>query len=170
MIYCYLLTKTTSLLCRIIREEPRIDILINNAGMIDNKRTVTEDGIEQIWAVNHFGHFLLTNLLLDHIKKSPKGRIVVVSSMAQKYCTIDKKSLMDNYKDNYKPWTIYAETKFGNVLFANELARKLKDTNVTVNSLHPGAIFTDIGRRMDIFGLKKTGELVLLRLIFYRVE
>lgn len=151
-------------MCRIIKEETRIDILINNAGMMGGKRTITEDGIEQHWAANHFGHFLLTNLLLDHIKKSPKGRIVVVSSMAQYYCTLDKKSLMDNYKDNYKPMAIYAETKFGNVLFANELARKLKGTNVTVNSLHPGAIYTNIGRNMDIFGMKKIGELVFLNI------
>jgi len=145
----------------IMKEEAKIDILINNAGMMGGKRTITADGIEQHWAANHFGHFLLTNLLLNHIKKSPKGRIVVVSSMAQSFTILDKKSLIDNYKDNYKPMTIYAETKFGNVLFANELARKLKDTNVTVNSLHPGAIYTNIARNMDIFGTKKIVDYLL---------
>lgn len=153
-------------MCRIIKEEARIDILINNAGMMGGKKTITENGIEQHWAANHFGHFLLTNLLLNHIKKSPQGRIVVVSSLSHFYSTLDKESLMDNYKDNYKPMTIYGETKFGNVLFANELARKLKDTNVTVNSLHPGAIYTNIGRNMEIFGMKKLGELVYTRYNF----
>lgn len=137
--------------------------------MMGGKRTISEDGIEQHWAVNHFGHFLLTNLLLDHIKKSQKGRIVVVSSMAHTFRELDKNSLLDNYKDNYKPMTIYSETKFGNVIFANELARKLKDTNVTVNSLHPGAIYTDIGRNMEIFGMKTIGQLVFQN-IFIRIE
>ncbi|MEC0248117.1 SDR family oxidoreductase [Paenibacillus chitinolyticus] len=120
-----------------------LDVLINNAGVVSLKRETTSDGFEVMMGVNHLGHFLLTNLLLGPLKRAEQGRIVVVSSGAHK---IGKIRWEDPYlTKGYTVWTGYAQSKLANILFAKELAARLKGTAVTVNALHPGAVGTQIG-------------------------
>lgn len=121
----------------------RLDILVNNAGVVSLKRGVTVDGFESMLGVNHLGHFLLTNLLLEELKNAPQGRVVVVSSGAHKWGKMD---FQDPYfEKNYNVVKGYGRSKLANVLFTRGLASRLADTNVTVNSLHPGAVATNLG-------------------------
>ncbi|XP_011180062.2 retinol dehydrogenase 12 isoform X2 [Zeugodacus cucurbitae] len=128
------------------KRETRLDILINNAGIMGCPRMLTKDGFEMQIGVNHMGHFLLTNLLLDWLKKSTPSRIVVVSSLAHVWGKIKKDDL--NSEKNYKPQKAYSQSKLANILFTRELAKRLTGTGVTVNALHPGVIATDITRNM----------------------
>ncbi|MFC5734613.1 SDR family oxidoreductase [Cytobacillus gottheilii] len=121
----------------------KLDILINNAGVVSIKRQETEDGFEAMLGVNHLGHFLLTNLLLDHLKAAAKGRIVVVSSGAHKWGKMDFED--PYFKKGYNVVVGYGRSKLANVLFTRGLAQRLEGTNVTVNSLHPGAVATNLG-------------------------
>ena len=133
---------------RMLKEEPRIDILIDNAGVSlpDISRTV--DGFEVHFATNHLGHFLLTNLLLDRLKEAPSARIVVVSSRMHHYhepfdfekVNTDDKSLL--YGGIVT--RAYVQSKLANVLFSQSLSRRLQGSSVTVNALYPGAISTDM--------------------------
>lgn len=125
----------------------RLDVLLNNAGVVNLKRQETEDGFEMSIGVNHLGHFLLTHLLLDALKASPQGRIVVVSSGAYK---IGKIHWDDPYLHNgYTVIKSYAQSKIANIFFTRVMADKLKDTNITINCLHPGAVATNIGVDRD---------------------
>ena len=125
----------------------RLDILINNAGVILPGRHETKDGFELQFGVNHLGHFLLTNLLLDTIKSSAPSRIIVVASGAHKAGKIHFNDI--NLKNNFNLVRAYAQSKLANVLFTYELAERLKGTNVTVNCLHPGAVATQMGINRD---------------------
>ena len=129
----------------ILQEETHIDILINNAGIMACPQWRTEDGFEMQFGVNHLGHFLLTNLLLDKLKEAPSARIINVASLGYKYCKEVKFHDLNSEKD-YKPHSVYYHSKLANVLFTRELARRLIGTNVTANSLHPGVIRTELGR------------------------
>ena len=129
---------------KILEEEPRIDILINNAGVLYVTRSLTQNGFEIDFAVNHLGHFLLTNLLLDRIKEAPSARIVNVSSAAHSFGKIDFDNL--NCEKAFSRWGAYGTSKLANILFTHSLAKYLKGTNVTVNSLHPGAVTSELGR------------------------
>ena len=124
----------------------RLDILVNNAGAVSDKRVVTEDGLEQTFAVNHLGYFLLTNLLLDLIEASAPARIVNVASVGHRHGDMD----FDNLQyENGGYWIMraYGRSKLGNVLFTAELARRLLGKGVIVNCLHPGAVATSIWSR-----------------------
>ncbi len=120
----------------------RLDVLINNAGTVKSKRTLTEDGIETTFAVNHLGPFLLTILLLDLIKASAPARIVTVSSVAHYRGTMDFNDL--GHKHGYHIMKAYSRSKLANVLFTRELARRLEGTGITANALHPGMVATHI--------------------------
>ena len=133
----------------ILSEESRMDILINNAGVMYCAFGKTEDGFETQFGVNHLGHFLLTNLLLDKIKQAPEGRIITVSSIGH---TLASKFDLDtiNSEAHYSPYDAYYKSKLANVLFTKALAKRLTGTNVTANSLHPGAVATELGRHFKI--------------------
>ena len=134
---------------KILEEEPRIDILINNAGIMAlPERTLSQDGFEMQFAVNHLGHFLLTNLLLDRIKEAPSARIINVSSKGHIRGNLDFDNL--NSEKSYVPWVTYGTSKLANILFTHSLAKRLEGTGVTANSLHPGAIMTELGRHLTI--------------------
>ena len=122
-----------------------IDVLINNAGGTFSDFTLSEDGLEMTIATNHFAYFLLTNLLLDLVKKSTQGRIVNVASGSHYRGKMDFESFTTN--KSYFIMKAYEQSKLANVLFTNELAERLKGTNVTSNSLHPGFVKTHIGNK-----------------------
>ena len=118
-------------------------MLINNAGGIHKRRSVTVDGIETTFATNHLGYFLLTNLLRDLIVRSAPARIVTVASIGHRHGTLDFDDL-GYERGGYGLRKAYERSKLANVLFANELARRLEGTGVTSNSVHPGSVATDI--------------------------
>jgi NAD(P)-dependent dehydrogenase (short-subunit alcohol dehydrogenase family) len=126
--------------------EPRLDILINNAGSVSDRRRVTADGLEQTFAVNHLGYFLLTNLLLDRLIASAPSRVVNVASVGHKHGDLDFDNLQYEH-GGYSIMKAYGRSKLANVLFTAELARRLEGKGVTVNCLHPGAVATAIWSR-----------------------
>lgn len=127
-----------------------IDMLICNAGIMALPDLTLSQGLELQFVVNHLGHFLLTNRLLDQVRKSPHGRIVILSSCAHNMAPpegIDFDNL-DGSK-SYRGWTAYGRSKLANGLHAAELARRLGDSPVTANSVHPGVINTNLGRHLE---------------------
>ena len=122
---------------------PRLDVLINNAGVFSSKRITSADGIEMTFAVNHLAYFLLTKLLLDVLKASAPSRIVNVSSGEQRNGTIDFDDLQA--EKGYMGPKAYSQSKLATVLFTYELARRLEGTGVSANCLHPGVVGTNLG-------------------------
>ena len=146
---------------KILEEEPRIDILINNAAVaLIPERKLTQDGFEMQFGVNHLGHFLLTNLLLDRIKEAPSARIVNVSSMGHAVGKVEFDNL--NSERSYSAWNAYVNSKLVNILFNRSLAKRLKGTRVTANVLHPGAINTELARHTDTFLVRLSTDFILL--------
>jgi retinol dehydrogenase 14 len=118
------------------------DVLVNNAGGVNKARTTTVDGIETTFAVNHLAGFLLTNLLLDGIVRRAPARVVTVASVGHRHGTMNFDDL--GFERGYSIMRAYGRSKLANILFANELARRLAGTGVTSNSLHPGSVDTRI--------------------------
>ncbi|XP_041649439.1 retinol dehydrogenase 13 [Cheilinus undulatus] len=127
--------------------EDRLDILINNAGVMMCPKWLTEDGFETQLAVNHLGHFLLTNMLLPMLRSSAPSRVVTVSSIAHKGGRIDLDDLFFSRRP-YSSLESYRQSKLANVLFSRELARRLNGSGVSAFSLHPGVIRTELGRHV----------------------
>jgi retinol dehydrogenase 14 len=121
---------------------PRLDALVNNAGVYTSHREVTADGLERQFEVNYLSGFLLTHLLLDLLKKSAPSRIVNVSSTAHGGGTIRFDDLQGERR--YWGFRAYSQSKLAQVLFTRELARRLEGTGVTVNACHPGVIRTNL--------------------------
>lgn len=131
---------------KILNSEPRLDILINNAGVMACPYQKTQDGFEMQFGVNHLGHFLLTLLLLDRLKSSQPSRIINVSSSAHRMGTGKIKFDDIHHEKSYSSWGAYFDSKLANVLFTRELSKHLEGTHVTANSLHPGAVTTELQR------------------------
>src|SRR4029077_14243518 len=123
--------------------EPRIDVLINNAGALFGARQVTEDGLELTFATNHMAYFVLTHGLRERLRASASARVVNVASDAHKGEKLDFSDLQS--ANNYRGLHVYGRSKLCNILYTRELARRLAGTGVTANSLHPGFVATRFG-------------------------
>jgi NAD(P)-dependent dehydrogenase (short-subunit alcohol dehydrogenase family) len=141
----------------LLEQAPRLDVLVNNAGLVLSERAETVDGLEATFAINHLGPFLLTNLLLDRIRASSPARIVNVASTAHNAAR--KGILFDDLQSEkkYAAMRVYGRSKLANILFTLELARRLEGTGVTANSLHPGTVRTGYGADGDARGLLALG-------------
>ena len=122
----------------------RIDVLVNNAGLVAGRRRLTADGLELTMAVNHFAPFLLTNLLLERLKESQPARVVTTASEAHRGGLLDMADL--NGERRWSAWSAYGTSKLANILFTRALARRLDGTGVVANCLHPGVIRTGLAR------------------------
>ncbi len=125
------------------RKYNQLDVLVNNAGAYFNARQVSADGIEMTMALNHLNYFLLTHLLADALRAGNHARIVNVSSDAHRTATIDFDDI--EAQRRYSGWRMYGQSKLANILFTRELARRLRDTGMTTNALHPGFVATRFG-------------------------
>jgi NAD(P)-dependent dehydrogenase (short-subunit alcohol dehydrogenase family) len=124
-----------------------IHLLINNAGVMLPDRRQTEDGFEAHFGINHLGHFLLTNLLLERIRASAPARIVNVASDAMQFADLGPELEDLNWeRRRFSGWRSYGSSKLMNALFANELTRRVADCGVVANALHPGMVRTELGR------------------------
>jgi NAD(P)-dependent dehydrogenase (short-subunit alcohol dehydrogenase family) len=124
------------------RRFPRLDVLVNNAGVFMNERVLTEDGLEMTFQVNHLAPFLLTNLLLQGPLKGPGARIVNVSSIAHSRGRMRFED--PQLARGFQGYAAYAQSKLANILFTFELAERLPAPQATVNCLHPGVVSTKL--------------------------
>jgi NAD(P)-dependent dehydrogenase (short-subunit alcohol dehydrogenase family) len=127
-----------------LAKHDRLDVLLNNAGVLVTSRRETVDGIEETFATNHLGYFLLTNLLLDVLKKSAPARVVNVSSEAHRRAAVRWDDIQ--MKSGWSSFASYGQSKLCNILFTRELAKRLEGTGVTANCLHPGVIASGFGQ------------------------
>jgi retinol dehydrogenase-12 len=142
-----------------LERHERLDVLVNNAGLMLSERRETAEGFEEMFGVNHLGHFLLTDLLLDRLKASAPSRVVVLSSTAHRY--VPRGLRRDDLQSTrrFRGFPTYCRSKLANLHFARELARRLDGTGVTVNAVHPGSINSHfaadtavLGRVMGVVG------------------
>lgn len=129
---------------RLLARCPQLHVLVNNAGLTMARHTITEDGFELTFAVNHLAPFLLTGLLLERLRASAPARVVTVSSDAHRGSEIPFDNL--NGEHGYSAWSVYGWTKLANILFTHELARRTAGTGITATCLHPGVVATGFGR------------------------
>ncbi|WCL49829.1 SDR family oxidoreductase [Leptospira sp. GIMC2001] len=127
----------------------RLDVLLNNAGALFSKKTITAEGHESTFALNHLNYFLLTHELLDLLKASGNSRIVNTASQAHVGAVLDFDNLQG--EKSYSGWKAYQMSKLENIMFTYELADRLKDTKVTVNALHPGFVHSQFGNNNSGF-------------------
>ena len=134
-----------------------LHVLINNAGIVLSKRILSVDGIEMNFAVNYLAPFLLSNLLIDVLKKSAPSRIINVSSGVHKMASMDFDDLQGENK-KYGAFKNYGVSKLALTLFTYELSRRLEGARVTVNAVHPGVVRSNLGRDQPAFsrGFQKT--------------
>ncbi|ORY03482.1 retinol dehydrogenase 13 [Clohesyomyces aquaticus] len=128
---------------------PKIDVLVNNAGIMAVDYSVSLDGHESQFATNHLGPFLFTNLVMGKILASEEPRIVMVSSEGHHLCPIRFHDYDFHKGETYSKWQAYGQSKTANILMALSLARKLSKRNLLAFSLHPGVINTHLGDHID---------------------
>ena len=121
-----------------------IDVLLNNAGIMNTERRVTEDGLEEVFAVNHLAYFLLTNLLIEKILESGLKRVVNVSSDAHRFLKSMNFDDLQSEKE-FKMFAAYGQSKLANILFTKKLSSLYQEEGLTTNCLHPGFVSTSIG-------------------------
>ncbi|MFP4662720.1 MAG: oxidoreductase [Halanaerobiales bacterium] len=128
----------------------RLDVLLNNAGIMLVPYGKTEDGFEKQMGVNHLGHFALTALLFDRLKATNNSRVINISSTAHKRAEMDFDNFMFE-NGAYSPWKSYARSKLANLLFTYELQRRIEDNNLNMKSLaaHPGMSNTNLNRKFE---------------------
>jgi len=144
-----LVAETRRVAREIAAAEPRIDVLVNNAGLICARRQVTSEGYELTFATNHLAYFVLTHGLLATLLASIPGRIINTASDVHRGAKLDFSDPQSEH--GYSGFGAYAKSKLANVLFTNELARRLSGSGVTANSLHPGIVASR-------FGLPREGQ------------
>jgi len=147
------LAQVRQLAAMLAERAPRIDILINNAGGIFGKRTLSQDGYEMTFAVNHLAPFLLTHLLIDRLKSGGPARIVTTASNAHRGARIPFDDLQSAAR--YSPMSAYGLSKLANILFTRALAKRLQGTAVTATAVHPGFCLTNFGRNVQVNPLLK---------------
>ena len=130
---------------------PHLDVLLNNAGAIFLSGGRNAEGIEMTFALNHLSYFLLTSLLIEHLRKAPRARIINVSSCAHESPGKFRLEDLPEPSSN-RGYPAYKRSKLCNILFTYELARRLEGENVTVNALHPGLVRTNIARNNGLLG------------------
>ncbi len=148
---------------QILAAAPRIDVLVNNAGAIFDRRSETEDRLERTFALNQMAYFLLTRLLEERIVASAPARIIVVASRAHYGASLDFADLQ--MAKRYDGWTAYRRSKLCNILFTRVLARRLADRGVTANALHPGFVasrFGDNNRGLFRLGLSFAKRIIAI--------
>ena len=128
----------------ILASHPRVDVLINNAGIHNTHRELTEDGFEKVFAVNHLAPFLFTQLLLPLMVASPSSRIIQVNSQGHRFGGLDLTDL-DWSRRKYNGYKAYGAAKTAQLLTTWELADQLQGSPVTINAMHPGEVRTNIG-------------------------
>jgi NAD(P)-dependent dehydrogenase (short-subunit alcohol dehydrogenase family) len=136
-----------------LAKNDRLDVLVNNAGLVLSERSETEEGFETQFGVNHLAHFLLTDLLRERIVGSAPSRIVNVASRAHRFARngLDFDDLQ--LKSGYGGLKAYGRSKLANIYFTRELARRLQGTGVTTNAVHPGSVATGFSRDGDVKGV-----------------
>lgn len=134
----------------------RVDVLVNNAGGIFGERLLTEDGFERTMGTNHLGPYLFTRLLLPQLLAAPAGRVVTVASLAHRNAELQLDDLHFERRP-YRSMAAYGQSKLANVLFSNELARRLDATGVTSNALHPGTVRSGFAREGEGHRLLQVG-------------
>lgn len=143
------LTSVRTAAAEFLERHDRLDLLINNAGVMLSSHQLTDDGFEATFGVNHLGHFLLTNLLLDRLIATGSARIINVSSAGHALTRGLKFDDLLYTRRRYNGVVAYCESKLANVLFTTELARRLSHTDVVTHSLHPGVVRTRLARDGD---------------------
>jgi NAD(P)-dependent dehydrogenase (short-subunit alcohol dehydrogenase family) len=144
-----------SFAAELLHRDGPLDVLINNAGGVLSDRRTTAEGFEMTFGVNHLGHFLLTELLLDRLKASAPSRVVNVASVAHRFAGGLGFADLQFERRAYRGITAYNESKLANVLFTVELARRLDGTGVTANACHPGPVRSGFGRDTDTRGFDR---------------
>jgi len=134
----------------VLNAYPHIDLLINNAGVLETTRKHSKDGFELTWAVNYLAHFYLTNLLVLRLEASAPARIINLSSVAYRFASMRFDDL--ECKNFFNPIQIYGQSKLAVMIFTHALAEKIDGTGVTVNCLHPGVVNTAIIRQLGWIG------------------
>jgi NAD(P)-dependent dehydrogenase (short-subunit alcohol dehydrogenase family) len=138
-----LMAETRRVASEIAAAEPRIDVLMNNAGAIFATRQVTGEGLERTFALNHMSYFLMASGLRERLVAAPGARIVNTASGAHRRGHVDFDDLQSARR--YRGFTVYGTSKLCNILFTRALARRLAGSGVTVNSFHPGFVATRFG-------------------------
>ncbi|MFT5033530.1 MAG: retinol dehydrogenase-12 [Bacteroidia bacterium] len=129
-----------------------LQLLINNAGVVNMRRNMTVDGIEETFAVNHLAYFLLTELLRERIVASAPARIVSVASNAHEFCKEIHFGDISYERRKYKTFEVYGHSKLANILWTKEIAAQLEGSGVTANCVHPGAVRTGLGTQNGLLG------------------
>ncbi len=131
------------------RKHDQLHVLVNNAAVVEGRRVVTKDGLEEVFVVNYLSQFLLTNLLLDTLRASAPARVVNVTSSVHAHIDFDDLQM----ENGYNAIKSYGQSKLAQILFTQELAERLKGSGVSVNCVHPGAVRTHLGDEGGIVGI-----------------